>query len=121
MSSNKLGTSGLGVKRVYIDEISSLIFNIKWIKKFFFVEGKISQPTCLVCNSLVVVPKKFNVQQHYNSNNDIIEKYSKSSIKRTKYIKKKTNSLLTQQSILTKQSNKKKKTWCSFLIKLHFC
>jgi len=56
---------------------------------------------------MIAVPKKFNVQQHYNNHNDI-EKYPEGSIKRTEYIKKKTNSLLTQQSIFTKQSNERK-------------
>ncbi|XP_060861848.1 general transcription factor II-I repeat domain-containing protein 2A-like [Metopolophium dirhodum] len=54
------------------------------------------------------IPKKLNVQRHYNNHNDIIEKYPKGSVKRTEYIKKKTNSMLTQQSIFTKQTNEKK-------------
>lgn len=108
MASNKLGTSGLGVKRSYKDDISSRIFNTEWIEKFLCIEGKKSRPTCLVCNSVIAVPKKFNVQRHYNNHNDIIEKYPEGSVKRTEYIKKKTNSLLTQQSIFTKQSNEKK-------------
>jgi len=70
--------------------------------------SKKSRPTCLICNSIIEVPKKFNVQRHYNNQNDIIEKYPEGSIKRTEYIKKKTNSLLTQQSIFTKQSNEGK-------------
>ncbi|KAL4121156.1 hypothetical protein QTP88_013721 [Uroleucon formosanum] len=108
MASNKPGTSGLGVKQSYKDDISSRIFNTEWIEKFLCIEGKKSRPTCLVCNSVIAVPKKFNVQRHYNNHNDIIEKYPEGSVKRTEYIKKKTNSLLTQQSIFTKQSNEKK-------------
>ncbi|XP_026819320.1 uncharacterized protein LOC113557987 [Rhopalosiphum maidis] len=108
MASNKPGTSGLGVKRSYKDDISLRIFNTEWIEKFLCIEGKKSKPTCLVCNSVIAVPKKFNVQRHYNNHNDIIEKYPEGSVKRTEYIKKNTNSLLTQQSIFTKQSNEKK-------------
>lgn len=108
MTSNKPGTSGLGVKRSYKDDISSRNFNTDWISKFLCVEGKKSKPTCLVCNCVIAVPKKFNIQRHYNNHSDIIEKYPEGSVKREDYIKKKTNSLLTQQLILTKQSNEKK-------------
>ncbi|MBW0543352.1 hypothetical protein O181_083067 [Austropuccinia psidii MF-1] len=108
MASSKPGTSGLGVKRSYKDDISSRTFNIEWIEKFLCIKGKNSRPTCLVCNSVIAVPKKFNVQRHYNNHNDIIEKYPEGSVKRTEYITKKTNSLLTQQQIFTKQSNEKK-------------
>ncbi|XP_025407753.1 uncharacterized protein LOC112681687 [Sipha flava] len=107
MASNKPGVS-LGVKRSYNDDIPSRSFNTEWIEKFLCIEGKKFRPTCLICNSVIAVPKKFNVQRHYNNHNDIIEKYPEGSVKRTKYIKKKTNSLLIQQSIFTKQSNEKK-------------
>jgi hypothetical protein len=107
MASNKPGVS-LGVKRSYNDDISSHNFNTEWIEKFLCIVGKKSRPTCLECNSVIAVPKKFNVQRHFNNHNNIVEKCPEGSVKRTEYIKKKTNSLLTQQSIFSKQSNEKK-------------
>lgn len=77
-------------------------------------KGKKFKLTCLICNFIIAAPKKFNIQRHYNNYN-IIGKYLESSVKKTEYIKKKTNSLLTQQSFFTKQSNEKKRHGVNFL------
>lgn len=48
---NKQGTSSLGVRRSYIDDISWQIFNTKWIKKRLCIKGKKSR---LTCNSIII-------------------------------------------------------------------
>lgn len=95
MASNKPGFSGLGIKPSYKDDISSRNFNTEWIDKFVCVKGKKSKPMCWVYNSVIAVPKKFNIQRHYNNHSDIIENYPEGSVKRVEYIEKKSNSLLT--------------------------
>jgi hypothetical protein len=60
-----------------------MIFFREWIEKCVCVKGKNSRPTCLVYDSVIAVPKKFNVQRHYNNHNDIIKKYPEGFVKRT--------------------------------------
>jgi len=48
MASNKPGTSGLGVKRSYKDDISSRIFNTEWIENFFEII-ELQSSTVLKC------------------------------------------------------------------------
>jgi hypothetical protein len=64
MSLNQPSTSA--GKRRYEDDIAFSKFNIEWDHQFLFVKGIDSKPVCLICNACITVPKKFNLERHFN-------------------------------------------------------
>jgi hypothetical protein len=97
MSLNQPSTSA-GKSR-YEDDIALGKFNIEREHQFLFVKGIDSKPVCLICNACITVPKKFNLERHFNQMHpDFNTKYPINSELRADFISIKKTFLSNQQT-----------------------
>ena len=92
-------------------------FNTDWEESYCFVNLK-NKCVCLLCGSSIAVPKKHNVERHFQTNHGTFNvNYPLKSEVRKKKICNLKSSLTAQQTVFTRHvENSKKATIASFKI-----
>lgn len=84
----------------------SYLFNKLWEEEYFFIQKK-EKCVCLICNSVVSVAKKHNLERHYNTNHPSFDvNYPLNSDLRKTKIDNLKSMLSNQQTFLKKAVNK---------------